>query len=85
MLGFNFYISNNVSASSTTTWADTRIICGVEGESIALADQISKMYPGHVEGTAVETIFGLNVFGAKIMRPDLTVTLHADKTAEPSV
>jgi hypothetical protein len=85
MLGFNFYVSNNVSASSTTTWADTRIICGVEGESIALADQINKVIPGRIEGTAIETIFALNVFGTKVMRPDLTVTLHADKTDEPTV
>jgi hypothetical protein len=37
--GFKIYKSNNVSKSSTA-WAETRIICGVEGESFTYAEQL---------------------------------------------
>lgn len=81
-LGFDFLLSNNVSKNSSS-WDDTRIMCGVRGRSWWYADQVKS-----VEGQRVVTegfgdlVKGLHVYGGKV-RSDMTLTLYADETAEP--
>lgn len=81
-LGFNFYVSNNVSKGSTA-WAQTRIICGSGKESITFAEQLMNVeaYRMTSEGFG-QVVKGLNLYGAKIIRPDITACLYADYTAE---
>lgn len=83
-LGFDFYLSHNVSASSTTTWASTRLIAGVKGKSFAYADAIIKVEQYRVETDMADAVKGIYVFGVKMTRPDMTCTIYADKTAEPA-
>ena len=80
--GFNFFLSNNVSKSSTD-WAETRIICGVNKESFTYAEQIISVeaYRQTDEGFG-DVVKGLHVYGAKIIKPDVTACLFADKTNE---
>lgn len=80
-LGFNFLVSNNVSKNSSS-WDQTRIICGVEMQSIAYAEQIISVEAYRPESSFSDAVKGLHVFGAKIIRPDMTAVLYADKTAE---
>ena len=80
-LGFNFRESNNVSKNSTS-WDKTRIICGVEGESFTLAEQIVSVEAYRPESSFSDAVKGLHVYGHKIIRPDVTCVLYADKTAE---
>jgi hypothetical protein len=81
-LGFNFYVSNNVSKGSTA-WAQTRIICGSGKESITFAEQLMNVeaYRMTSEGFG-QVVKGLNLYGAKIIRPDITACLTASYTAE---
>jgi len=80
--GFDILLSENVSASSTTTWDQTRIIAGVRGESFAYADAILKIEAFRPEAGFEDAVKGLYVFGAKILRPDMTCVAYCDKTAE---
>jgi hypothetical protein len=82
ILGFNVYMSQNVSASSTTTYAQTRNIAGIEGESFGYAEQIVKVEAYRPEGAFSDAVKGLHLYGGKIMRPDKTLVWYADKTAE---
>lgn len=80
-LGFEFYLSNNVSKNSSN-WDKTRIICGVKGKSFGLAEQIKSVEAFRPESSFSDAVKGLHVYGAKIIRPDMTCVLYADKTAE---
>jgi hypothetical protein len=80
--GFDILLSENVSANSTTTWDQTRIIAGVRGESFAYADAILKIEAFRPEAGFEDAVKGLYVFGAKILRPDMTCVAYCDKTAE---
>ena len=80
-LGFDFIMSQNVSKNSSS-WDKTRIICGIQGESIALAKQLMQVKAVEQEKRFDDGVKGLLVYGAKIMRPDMTLTFYADKTAE---
>jgi hypothetical protein len=82
VLGFDMFMSNNVSAASTVTWDQTRIIGGVRGQSLSFADAILKVEAFRMEAGFHDAVKGLHVFGAKVMRPDMTITIYADKTAE---
>lgn len=80
--GFDMYMSNNVSKNSTS-WDKTRIICGVADESFTFAEQIVKVKNQELVTEGFGNLFkGLHVYGAKIIRPDVTACLFADKTAE---
>lgn len=81
-LGFNFYVSNNVSKGSTA-WATTRIICGSGKESITFAEQLMNVeaYRMTSEGFG-QVVKGLNLYGAKIIRPDITACLTCDYKSE---
>lgn len=82
VLGFDMFMSNNVSAANTSTWDTTRIIGGVRGQSFSFADAILKVEAFRMEAGFHDAVKGLHVFGAKVMRPDMTITIYADKTAE---
>jgi hypothetical protein len=82
VLGFDILLSNNVSASSTTTWASTRIIGGIRGQSLSFAEAILKIEAYRAEKRFTDGVKGLYVFGGKVMRPDMTICIYADKTAE---
>lgn len=78
--GFDYYLSNNVSNAGS--WAKTRMICGVMNESITVAEQVMSVEALRPESSFSDAVKGLHVYGAKIMRPDVTCTLYADYTAE---
>lgn len=82
-LGWDFLESNNVSIGTAATGAKTRIVCGVAGESFGYASAVTKLQsvldPAQVGEVIVSGRF---VYGAKVIRPDKTGVLYADKTAE---
>jgi len=82
VLGFDMLMSNNVSATSTTTWDHTKIIGGVRGQSLSFAEALLNVEAYRMEAGFHDAVKGLHVFGGKVMRPDQTITIHADKTAE---
>lgn len=82
MLGFDFYMSNNVSVGTASTGAQTRIMCGVAKQSYTFAEQITKMEALRSDTTFGDKMRGLHLYGGKIVRPDITCVLYADKTAE---
>jgi hypothetical protein len=81
MLGYDFYLSRNVSKNSAS-WDKTRIIIGVRGESFALAEQIVNTEAYRPELRFADAVKGQLLYGGKIIRPDLTMCLYADYTAE---
>jgi hypothetical protein len=82
VLGWEILLSNNVSATSTTTWDHTKIIGGIRNQSLSFADVIAKIEAYRPEKRFSDAVKGLYVFGGKVMRPDMTICIHADKTAE---
>lgn len=81
-LGWDFLESNNVSKNSSS-WDKTRIICGVYGESLGYAAAVSGVEYAQMEARVMETkTKGRFIYGAKVVRPDMTGVLYADKTAE---
>jgi hypothetical protein len=83
VLGFDILLSENVSASTgTPTWDQTRILAGVRGQSWAFADAITKIEAYRPEDRFEDALKGLYVYGGKVLRPDMTLCIYADKTAE---
>lgn len=81
-LGLNIYVSNNVSIGTAATNADTRCIAGYPG-SITVAQQISTVEALRAESTFRDLVRAMNVYGAKVVRPDATACFRADYTVEP--
>jgi hypothetical protein len=79
--GFDFYISNNVNKDSTA-WADTKIVCGVKGESYTYAEQMLNIEAMRNQDIFADKIRGLFVYGGRIVQSDITACLFADKTNE---
>jgi hypothetical protein len=77
---FDFYTSNNVSEASAGT--NAKILAGIKGRSWSVAQQIVKVEAGRHEKQFGDFIKGLHVYGAKIMRPDLTAVGYVTKKAE---
>jgi hypothetical protein len=83
--GFDILVSENVSASTgTPTWDQTRILGGVRGASWAFADGVNEVEAYRPEKRFEDAVKGLYLFGAKVLRPDMTVCAYCDKTAEAS-
>lgn len=80
VLGFDIYVSNNLSEASTDT--DVKIIGGVYKKSLAFVDSINKIEAYRPEKRFEDAVKGLYIFGGKIIRPDMTVCLHATKGSE---
>lgn len=78
--GFDFYESNNVSSTSYGT--NAKILMGVQGRSWTVAQQIVKVEAGRLEKQFGDYFKGLHVYGAKIVRPDMTAVGYATKGAE---
>lgn len=78
--GFDFYESNNVSEASAKT--NSKILMGVKGRSWAVAEQILELKAGEHEKQFGDYVKGLHVYGAKIMRPDMTACGYITKKAE---
>ena len=82
-LGWDFIESNNVSVGTASTGAKTRMMFVVPGESLGFAAAVTA-----AESTAMELQIGKTlvkgrfVHGEKVVRPDMTGVLYADKTAE---
>lgn len=76
----DFIMSNNVSKNSSS-WDKSRIMCGIKGESLWLAEQIVSVEAYRMEKRFADALKGLHVFGSK-WRADATICLYADKTAE---
>lgn len=79
----DFRRSNNVSKNSTD-WDKSRIFFGVKGESFSFAEVMADVEAYRPEKRFEDAVKGLYVYGGKVMRPDKTLVLYADKTAEPS-
>ena len=56
-------------------------MCGIQGQSLWLAEQIVKVEGYRPKKRFADAIKGLHVYGAK-WRPDMTICMYADKTAE---
>jgi hypothetical protein len=82
VLNFDIFNSNNVSVGTPSTGADTRIIGGIKGESLTFASVISKIEAYRPEKRFEDAVKGLYVFGGKVARPDKTICIYTDKTAE---
>lgn len=82
VLGWDMYQSNNVSQTNPATGDHTKILAGIKGQSTSFADVISTIEPYRPEKRFEDAVKGLYVFGGKIIRPDMTLCLHVDKTPE---
>ena len=81
--GFDFVESNNVSMGTASTGAQTRIMCVVPNQSLGYASAVTAMEASQVEKQIGKTLVkGRFVFGGKVVRPDMTGVIYADKTAE---
>lgn len=81
-LGFNLFMSNNVSVKTAATSQGSRIMFGYSG-SITLGEQLINMEAYRPESSFHDAVKGLHIYGAKVVRPDATGVLRADYTAEP--
>lgn len=82
VLGWNMFLSNNVSQTNATTGDHAKLIGGVKNQSLSFAEVISTIEAYRPEKRFEDAVKGLYVFGGKIMRPDMTIVAHCDKTAE---
>jgi len=81
-LGWDFVESNNISKNSTS-WDKSRIMCVVPEQSLGFASAVTAFETAPVEKQIGKTLVkGRFVYGAKVVRPDMTGVLYADKTAE---
>ena len=82
-LGWDFIESNNVSIGTASTGAQTRIMCLVPGQSLGFAGAVSHIASTEIELQIGKTgVKGRYVYGKKVVRPDMSGTIYADKTAE---
>ncbi|MBI1939171.1 MAG: hypothetical protein HYS25_13765 [Ignavibacteriales bacterium] len=79
--GYDIILSNNVSKNSAA-WDKTRCLFGVRGESFTFAGIISSVEAYRPEKRFEDAVKGLYIYGGKIARPDKTLALYCDKTAE---
>jgi len=78
-LGFNIYMSNNVSKASTS--GEYRMLAGIQGVSLTFAEQIIKTEALRSEDHFTNYVRGLNVYGAKVIKPDVTAVLYGTNVA----
>lgn len=75
--GWDIYMSNNVSQTSTGLY---RMICGIQGESLTMAEQVTELkmvdMALSLKGFG-NAITGLHVYGARAI-PDRTGVLYAN-------
>jgi hypothetical protein len=81
-LGFDFYVSNNISIGTASTNADTRNMAGYPG-SITFAEQLLDIQAFKPESSFADALKGLYIYGCKVVRPSALATFRADYTVEP--
>lgn len=74
--GFNLLVSNNCSL---VTGDDYRVSAGVS-DAVTLATQITEVEALRLQTTIADAIRGLLLYGAKLVRPEMTATAVASKT-----
>lgn len=84
VLGWDLFLSNNIVHANASTGDHARIIGGIKKRSLSFAGVINNIEAYRPEKRFEDAVKGLYIFGGKIIRPDMTIVLHADKTAEPS-
>jgi len=70
-LGFDFYMSNNVSKATT----HYRVMAGTN-DAITFAGQITKVEAYRPEQYFADAVRGLYVYGSKVVNPDALVTVY---------
>lgn len=70
-MGFNLFMTNNVSTSSTTN----RIMCGTK-KAISFAGQIAEIEALKLQTTFGNAVRGLYVYGAKVVQPKALCTAY---------
>lgn len=81
ILGIDLQVSNNISKNSAS-WDITRMVFGVKNESFGHALKIKKVETYRPDSYMADAVKGVIFYGAKILRPDLTLVAYADKTNE---
>jgi len=81
-LGFNLFVSNNVSIGTPATNTHTRIMAGYNG-TITLAEQLLEVEAFKPEASFGDAVKGLYVYGIKTVRPETLACLDCTYTAEP--
>ena len=81
-MGFDFYVSNNVSTGTPATNQKTRIMAGYRG-TITFAEQLITVEAYRPQGAFSDAVKGLYVYGIKTVRADTLACLRADYVVEP--
>jgi len=81
VFGFDIFLSNNVSHTVVATGDHAKIFAGIKGQSFSFAEVITEVEAYRPDQSFSDAVKGLYVYGGKIMRPDMTVVLHADETS----
>jgi hypothetical protein len=81
-MGFNLYVSNNVSVKTAASNTGSRILAGYAG-SITFAEQLLKIRSLEDKDSFGQYVSGLYVYGGKVVQPETLACLRADYTVEP--
>jgi len=74
--GFDIFLSNNV----TVVTGDDYLVCAGVNSAITFATQINKIEAYRPENEFSDALKGLNLYGAKLVRPSAIATLTASLT-----
>lgn len=74
--GFDIFVSNNCS---NTTGDDYRCSAGIP-DAITYAEQIVQVEPLRLQTTFADAVRGLNLYGMKLVRPEMIATAIASQT-----
>lgn len=77
-LNFDFYSSNNVKVVG----GNSKLIVGVKGQTFSFAEQINSVEAYRPEKRFADAVKGLHLYGGKVLRPEMTLTLTAKAKAE---
>ena len=75
-MGFNIFVSNNVSNNGT----QYRVMCGTN-DAISYGGQISEIEALRLQTTFADAARGLYVYGGKVTRPEALLTLYTAEVA----
>lgn len=79
-LGFDIYVSNNLTKTTSTTV--NRVMAGAGNIPISFADQLNKTEAIVREGRFANAVRGLHVYGAKVVQPDALACATVSYAAE---
>jgi len=75
-MGFDFYLSNNITTTGTAPDYTSQIMAGTN-RAITLAEQIVKTEAYRPEGSFTDAVKGLHVYGYKVVDPNALLCLTA--------